>query len=212
MFELPLEHPVMVFALAMSIFLFTPMLMRLLRIPGIIGPILAGILIGPHGFGILQRGQTIELLGTVGLLFIIFLAGVEMDIDGFKRYHSQSIWFGFMSLVFPLLIGTGIGLSQDYSMTASILLGSILGSHTLLGYPIASRLGISKNKAVTTAVGGTILTDTLALIILAICTGGATGHLTWGFFITLLGSLCLFPLLILFGVPYAARWFFRNIS
>ncbi|WP_134699209.1 cation:proton antiporter [Ammoniphilus sp. YIM 78166] len=212
MFDLPLEHPVIIFALAMTIFLLTPMLMRPLKIPGIIGPILAGIVIGPHGFGLLQRDATIELLGTVGLLFIIFIAGLEMDIDGFRKYRDRSIWFGLMSFMFPLLIGTGIGLTLDYSLAASILLGSILGSHTLLGYPIASRLGVSKNKAVTTAVGGTLLTDTLALIALALITGAANGNLTWGFLLTLFLSLTLFVAVITVGVPLLTKWFFRNTT
>ncbi|RXT15481.1 cation:proton antiporter [Ammoniphilus sp. CFH 90114] len=212
MFELPLQHPVMVFALSMTLFLLTPMLMKRMRIPGLIGPILAGIIMGPHGFAVLARDQTVELLGTVGLLFIIFIAGLEMDIDGFKKYKNRSIFFGLLSFIFPLLIGTGIGLGLDYSLSASILLGSILGSHTLLGYPIASRLGVSKNKAVTTAVGGTLVTDTLALITLAIITGAATGHLSLGFVLSLFLSLALFVLAITLGAPLITRWFFRNMS
>ncbi|WP_078547745.1 cation:proton antiporter domain-containing protein [Litchfieldia alkalitelluris] len=212
MFELPLINPVLVFALSMTLFLISPMLMRLLRIPGIIGPILAGVIIGPHGLGVLQRGQTIELLGTVGLLFIIFIAGLEMDIDGFKKYKNRSIVFGLISFIIPLILGTTIGLFLDYSFAASILLGSILGSHTLLGYPIASRLGISKNKAVTIAVGGTLITDTLALLILAVITGAATGELTFSFFIILIISLVIFTCMNLFGIPFISKWIFRNIG
>ncbi|MCP8616208.1 cation:proton antiporter domain-containing protein [Salirhabdus salicampi] len=211
MFTLPLTDPVMIFALTMVIFLVSPMIMKMLRIPGIIGPIIAGIIIGPHGLGVLQRGQTIELLGTVGLLFIIFIAGLEMDLEGFKKYRNRSIVFGFLSFIFPLALGTFIGIILGYSMTASILLGSILGSHTLLGYPIASRLGIAKNKAVTTALGGTLLTDTLALLVLAVVTGAATGNLTIQFFIVLVISLIVFTLLNIFGIPYISRQFFRNV-
>ncbi|MBD8067383.1 cation:proton antiporter [Bacillus sp. PS06] len=212
MFTLPLTNPVLVFALSMTLFLISPMLMRLLRIPGIIGPIIAGVIIGPNGLGILARDQTIELLGTVGLLFIIFIAGLEMDIDGFKKYRNRSIIFGLLSFSIPLALGTGIGLILDYSLAASILLGSILGSHTLLGYPIASRLGISKNKAVTTAVGGTLLTDTLALLVLAIITGAATGELSISFFITLSISLMIFTVANLVGIPFISKFIFRNIG
>ncbi|MFC4320493.1 cation:proton antiporter domain-containing protein [Litchfieldia salsa] len=212
MFELPLTNPVIVFALSMTVFLISPMLMRLLKIPGIIGPIIAGVVIGPHGLGVLQRGQTIELLGTVGLLFIIFIAGLEMDIDGFKKYRNRSITFGLLSFFIPLILGTGIGLFLEYSLAASILLGSILGSHTLLGYPIASRLGISKNKAVTTAVGGTLLTDTLALLILAVITGAATGDLSIAFFVTLIISLTIFTILNLIGIPILSKWIFKNMG
>lgn len=184
--------------------------MKKLRIPGIIGPILAGVIIGPHGFHLLERDQTIVLLGTIGLLFIIFIAGLELDIDGFKKYRKRSILFGSLSFSIPLVLGTVVGIIFDYSLTASILLGSILGSHTLLAYPIASRLGISKNKAVTTAVGGTLLTDTFALLVLAVITGAAEGQLSLQFWIKMIVSLIVFVLLILWGTPRLSRWFFRN--
>ncbi|WP_026582020.1 cation:proton antiporter [Bacillus sp. J33] len=210
MINLPIEDPVIIFALAMVIFFLTPLLMKKLRIPGIIGPILAGVIIGPHGFHLLERDQTIVLLGTIGLLFIIFIAGLELDIDGFKKYRKRSILFGSLSFSIPLVLGTVVGIIFDYSLTASILLGSILGSHTLLAYPIASRLGISKNKAVTTAVGGTLLTDTFALLVLAVITGAAEGQLSLQFWIKMIVSLIVFVLLILWGTPRLSRWFFRN--
>jgi len=184
--------------------------MKKLKVPGIIGPILAGVAIGPHGFHLLERDQTIVLLGTIGLLFIIFIAGLELDIDGFKKYRKRSILFGSLSFFIPFVLGTVIGIIFDYSVTASILLGSILGSHTLLAYPIASRLGISKNKAVTTAVGGTLLTDTFALLVLAVVTGAAQGQLTLPFWIRMIVSLIIFVVLILWGIPRLSRWFFRN--
>ncbi|MBC5636222.1 cation:proton antiporter [Ornithinibacillus sp. BX22] len=210
MIKLPIDEPVIIFAIAMVIFLITPILMKKLRIPGIIGPILAGVIIGPHGFHLLERDQTIVLLGTIGLLFIIFIAGLELDIDGFKKYRSRSILFGSISFTIPLVLGTCVGLIFDYSLTASILLGSILGSHTLLAYPIASRLGIAKNKAVTTAVGGTLLTDTFALLILAVVTGAAAGQLSLHFWVKMTISLIVFVLIILWGTPILSRWFFRN--
>jgi Kef-type K+ transport system membrane component KefB/nucleotide-binding universal stress UspA family protein len=208
--KLPIEEPVIIFALAMVIFFLTPLLMKKLKIPGIIGPILAGVIIGPHGFHLLERDQTIVLLGTIGLLFIIFIAGLELDIDGFKKYRKRSILFGSLSFSIPLVLGTVVGIIFDYSLTASILLGSILGSHTLLAYPIASRLGVSKNKAVTTAVGGTLLTDTFALLVLAVVAGAAEGQLSLQFWIKMIVSLIVFVLLILWGTPKLSRWFFRN--
>ncbi len=171
--NIPLQEPVIIFGLAVLIFLFFPLLMGKLRIPAIIGPIIAGIIIGPNGLNWLARDSTIELLGTVGLLFIIFIAGLELDIDGFKKYRNRSIVFGLLSFSIPLTLGTAIGIYLGFSVPASILLGSIVGSHTLLGYPIVSRLGVTKNKAVTTAIGGTLLTDTLAMLVLAVITGAA---------------------------------------
>ncbi len=206
----PITDPVIIFAIAMVIFFVSPLLMEKIRIPGIIGPILAGVLIGPNGLNLLERDQTIELLGTVGLLFIIFIAGLELDIDGFKKYRNRSLVFGSMSFGMPLILGTVISIMLGYSFAAAILIGSIIGSHTLLAYPIASRLGIAKNKAVTTAVGGTLLTDTFALLILAIVTGVAAGQLTVQFWLQLLISLVIFVLLMLKVVPVVSRWFFRN--
>ncbi|MBM4764640.1 cation:proton antiporter [Bacillus sp. B15-48] len=210
MIRLPIEEPVIIFAIAMVIFFFAPLLMKKLKIPGIIGPILAGVIIGPNGFHLIERDETIVLLGTIGLLFIIFIAGLEIDIDGFKRYRNRSILFGSISFTLPFLLGTGVGLLFDYSLLASILLGSILGSHTLLAYPIASRLGIAKNKAVTTAVGGTLLTDTFALLFLAVVTGAAAGQLSIEFWIKMIVSLSIFVFIILWGTPILSRWYFRN--
>ena len=212
MFELPIKEPVLIFGIAMIIFFIFPYLMKLLRIPGLIGPILAGVIIGPNGLGILERTQTIELLGTVGLLFIIFIAGLEMDLDGFKKYRNRSIVYGVLSFFIPLILGTVVTLLLGYSLAAAILIGSILGSHTLLGYPIASRLGIGKNKAVTTAVGGSILTDTFALLVLAVITGAAAGQLDMYFGVKLTISLIVFVAIIFIGTPFVSRWFFRNVT
>lgn len=208
--NLPIDQPVIIFALAMVIFFFTPILMKKMKIPGIIGPILAGVIIGPHGFHLLERDQTIVLLGTIGLLFIIFIAGLELDLDGFKKYRRRSVLFGSLSFTIPLILGTAVGIVFNYSLTASLLLGSILGSHTLLTYPIASRLGIAKNKAVTTAVGGTLLTDTFALFVLAIITGATAGQLSPIFWLKMIISFILFVALILWGAPKLSSWFFRN--
>ncbi|MFA9557919.1 cation:proton antiporter [Evansella sp. AB-rgal1] len=212
MFELPIQDPVKIFALTMLIFFFTPLLMNRLRIPGIIGPIIAGIIIGPNGLNILERDQTIVLLGTVGLLFIIFIAGLELDIDGFKKYRHRSLLFGTFSFIIPFILGMTFCLLLGYSIMASILIGSIVGSHTLLGYPIASRLGITKNKAVTTAVGGTLVTDTMALLVLAVITGAMSGELSPGFWISLSTSLVIFVMIVLVGIPIISRWFFRNVN
>ncbi|TFD99722.1 cation:proton antiporter [Jeotgalibacillus salarius] len=207
---LPFQEPVLVFGLAVIIFLISPFIMSKLRIPGIIGPIIAGVIVGPNGFGLLERGETIQLLGTVGLLFIIFIAGLELDIEGFKKYRSRSILFGLLSFFIPLLFGTALAFYLGFSISASILLGSIVGSHTLLAYPIASRLGIAKNKAVTTAIGGTLLTDTFAMLVLAAVVGLAGGDTSAEFWFRLIISTIIFGVVVLIGAPLTAKWFFRN--
>ncbi|MEJ9314849.1 cation:proton antiporter [Priestia megaterium] len=206
----PLKEPVLIFGFAVLIFLLFPILMRKLRVPAIIGPIIAGIIIGPNGLEILERDSTIQLLGTVGLLFIMFIAGLELDLDGFKKYRNRSILFGMLSFLIPLVLGVLIGLWLHLSMLSAILFGSIFSTHTLLGYPAISRLGVAKNQAVTTAVGGTLLTDSLALLFLAVITGASEGHLTVSFFVYLIIATALFAVVVLFLTPYLTKWFFKR--
>ncbi|TMW72943.1 cation:proton antiporter [Alteribacter natronophilus] len=212
MIQEPTAHPVFIFALAMVIFLIAPLVMSRLRVPGIIGILVAGMVIGPNGFGLLERNETIVILGTVGLLYIIFVAGLEIDLDGFKKYRRRSVVFGLMSFFIPFVFGLCAGLLLGYPVGSSILLASLLGSHTLLGYPAASRLGIAKNRAVTTSVGGTILTDTLAMLVLAVVAGSVQGELTLMFWGQLIVSLATFSVLVIFGVPFLSKRFFRRIS
>ncbi|WP_062048096.1 cation:proton antiporter [Bacillus sp. JCM 19034] len=206
----PVTNPVLIFAIAMAIFLIAPIIMRKLRIPGIIGLIFAGVIVGPNGIGILDRDPTIVLLGTVGLLYIIFIAGLEIDLEGFKKYRKRSLTFGFLSFNLPFILGCIAILYYGYPLAAAILLGSLLGSHTLLAYPIASRLGVAKNKSVTMAVGGSIITDTLALLILAVVAGSTQDALTVEFWLTLLLSMAIYVAAIFLIIPIIAKFFFRS--
>ncbi|MDR7080273.1 Kef-type K+ transport system membrane component KefB [Neobacillus niacini] len=208
--HLPLNEPVLIFGLAVLIFLLFPILMGKLRVPAIIGPILAGIIVGPNGLELLARDSTIELLGTVGLLFIMFIAGLELDLDGFKKYRNRSVTFGLLSFSIPLILGILVGLWLDLGILSAILFGTIFSTHTLLGYPAISRLGIAKNKAVTTAVGGTLITDSLALLVLAVIIGAAEGDLTLGFWMYLIISTTLFAVVVLIFTPYLTKWFFKR--
>lgn len=210
---LPVTDPVVTFAIVMVIILIAPMAMRRMQIPGLIGIIIAGAIIGPSAMGLLERDRTIELLGTVGLLYLMFMAGLSMDLQQFLRERKRSIGFGFISFIVPQTLGMLAGLYLlGYEPLTAVLLGSIVGSHTLLGYPIAKRLGITKNPAVTMSMGGTIATDALALTVLAVVaamTAGEAGPLFWVQFIGLVGA---YVALALFGLPRLGRWFFRNIQ
>ncbi len=208
--NIPLQEPVLIFGFAVLIFLVFPILMGKLRVPAIIGPIIAGIIVGPNGLEILARDSTIELLGTVGLLFIMFIAGLELDLDGFKKHRNRSILFGLLSFAIPLILGTVVGLWLDLSMLSAILFGAIFSTHTLLGYPAISRLGVTKNKAVTTAVGGTLLTDSLALLVLAVIAGASQENLTFGFLLSLIIATTLFAVVVLVFTPYVTKWFFKR--
>jgi Kef-type K+ transport system membrane component KefB len=175
--SLPIVDPVLIVAVAMGIFLVAPMVMERLRLPGIIGIIVAGAIVGPNGLNLLARDQTIVLLGAVGLLYLIFMAGIAIDLHGFRRYRNRSLAFGAISFLIPQVAGTFVGLLLGLSLPGALLLGSMFGSHTLVAYPIAIRYGIAKNGAVTTAVGGSIITDTSALLVLAVVSASTRGAL-----------------------------------
>lgn len=210
--SLPVTDPVLTFALVMGIILIAPLVVQRLRIPDVIGLIVAGVIVGPHALGVLDRNDTIVLLGTVGLLYILFSAGLEMDLNQFRRYRTHSLIFGTISYLIPQTVGVAVALwILGFSMPAAILLGSMFGSHTLLTYPMVSRLGLSKNPAVTTTVGGTIITDTSALLVLAVIARSTQGELTPGFWAVLLVSLAVYTAAVWWGLPLIARWFFRAI-
>jgi Kef-type K+ transport system membrane component KefB/mannitol/fructose-specific phosphotransferase system IIA component (Ntr-type)/nucleotide-binding universal stress UspA family protein len=207
---LPVTNPVLIFALAMVIFLLAPLVAERFRVPGIIGVIVAGALAGPHGFNLLDRGQTIEVLGTVGLLYLMFLAGVEIDLHGFRRTRWQSASFGALTFGIPLMLGWAAGGALGFSAPSAALLGAMLGAHTLLAYPLALSMGIGRNRAVTAAVGGTMIADTAALLVLAVVAASTRGTLDAGFWLRLSISLAAFVGLITLGLPRLARWYFRR--
>jgi Kef-type K+ transport system membrane component KefB/mannitol/fructose-specific phosphotransferase system IIA component (Ntr-type) len=207
---LPIANPVLIFALAMVVFLLAPLAVERFRVPGMVGIIIAGAVVGPHGLNLLERGQTIVLLGAVGLIYLMFLAGVEIDFHGFRRHRAQSLAFGALTFAAPMLLGWGAGRVLGFSPASAVLLGALLASHTLVAYPLALTMGIVRNGAVTAAVGGTMITDTAALLVLAIIASGTHGALDTAFWIRLTISLGLFAVLVLAGLPRLARWYFRR--
>lgn len=208
----PIKDPVLVFALVAALMLLAPIVMARYRLPGMIGLLFAGAVLGPNALNVLARDQSFVLFGTVGLLYIMFTAALEIDMAKLKKYKTHSIVFGLLTFAIPQSVGTGVGLLFGFDWPAAILLGSMFASHTLLAYPIASRLGVSRNQAVTAAVGGTILTDTLALLVLAVIAGMTRGEMNDIFWYKLGVSLSVYVALILFGLPWLARWFFRNVG
>ena len=211
--SLPFENPVLIFSLILFIILFTPLLLARLRIPQLIGLILAGALIGPNGLHIMERDSSIQLFGTVGLLYIMFLAGLEIDLGDFKKNSRKSMVFGLFTFLIPMLLGilAGIYILQ-FSVLASVLLASMFASHTLIAYPAVSKLGVAKNKAVNITVGGTMITDTLALLTLAVVVGMSTGEINAQFWIRLGISILLFGLVVLLVFPIIGRWFFKRFD
>lgn len=209
---MPLADPVLKFLLILLIILAAPLLLNKLRIPHLLGLIIAGAIIGPHGFNLVLRDSSIILSGTAGLLYIMFLAGLEIDMADFKRNSTKSLAFGMYTFLIPMILGTVVGIwVLRFNILTSVLLASMFASHTLIAYPIISKLGISKNKAVSITVGGTMITDTLALLVLTIIVGMATGQVNDMFWIRLGVSILIFALIVLFGFPFIGRWFFKHV-
>lgn len=211
-FTFPLNDPIPIFVIVLFIILLAPILLRKLRIPSIIGLILAGMAIGDHGFNLVAKGS-IDLFGKAGLLYIMFLAGLELDMAEFKRNRHKSLIFGFFTFIIPL--GLGFLLCYHFlhfNFMASLLVSSMFATHTLVAYPLASRMGIAKNEAVTITVGGTIITDTAVLLILAVITGSIEGELNQQFWLKLGISFTVFALVVLVGFPLIGRWFFKKIK
>ena len=212
-FDLPLKNPVLVFALILMIILVAPVLLRKLKIPGIIGLIISGVIVGPFGLNFLEKNSAVDLFSTIGLLYIMFIAGLDLDLGEFKSNRNKSILFGFFTFIIPLLIGFPLcQIVLGYDNNASLLVASMFSTHTLVAYPIVSRLGISKNEAVATTVGGTIFTDTAVLMILAVIMGKSQGTLNTEFWLRLGISLTIFLTLMFWVVPKITRWFFNKLE
>lgn len=208
-FQLPLRNPVLVFSLILLIILLAPLLQRI-KIPSVIGLIIAGVIIGPHGFNLLEKNTFVDIFSTIGLLYIMFIAGLELDLNEFKSNRNKSLVFGVFTFALPLILGYPVvHFLLGYDFNAAFLTASMFATHTLVAYPIVSKLGVSKNQAVAITVGGTILTDTAVLIILAVIMGNAQGGLDKEFWIRLSVSLVLFSFIMFYLIPKFARWFFK---
>lgn len=217
-FQLPLTNPVLVFSLILFIILLAPIVLRKLRVPGIIGLIISGIIIGPKGIGMVGENSIaaegwIKLFSTIGLLYIMFMAGLDLDLNQFKRYYKKSLVFGAMTFFIPLTLGFPIcyyGL--NLSPLASLLTASMFSTHTLVAYPIIAKFGLTKHHSVAISVGGTILTDTAVLIILAIISSASNGNLDFSFWLRLVTSLFFFSIIMFFLLPRITRWFLKKLD
>ena len=210
----PVTEPTWIYLGVLSIVLFAPLLFNRLRLPHIIGMILAGLLIGPNGLNILDRDDSFELFGEVGLFYIMFLASLEINMQEMKQAKGGALLMGLA--VFAIPIGLGILantfiLKYDNLMT-SILLASMYASYTLISYPIVARYGLSRLRCVNFVVGGTVITDTLTLFVLAIIVGMSRGEANGWFVLLMLVKLIAVAAIIIFLFPRIARYFFRNYN
>lgn len=200
--------------LLLVVILFGPFAAERLRLPGIIGLLLGGFLIGSSGLGLLQGETEVEALGHIGLLYLMFVAGLELDLNVFNRIRNAAITFGLLTFALPMLAGTVISRWLGFDWPAAMLIGSLWASHTLVMYPIVQRFGVTSDPAVATTVGATVITDTLALLVLAIDAGYADpnrssgGAGIAGLFVGL-GVLVVYCALVLTRVT---RWFFGGLG
>ncbi len=210
----PLKDPIIVFTVLVFTMLAAPLLGKRLRVPDLVLLLGAGTLLGPNGFGMLERNSAVTLFGSVGLLYIMFLAGLDIDLHRFARIRRPSIIFGLLTFAVPQGLGTLAGhYVLGFDWPASILLASMFASHTLLAYPIASRLGIARTEPVAVTVGATIITDTLALLVLAVIADFTRGERLGVTFWAGIGlGMSVLVLFIWWGIPALTRWFLQNVT
>ena len=207
----PITDPTWIFFVVLSIILFAPMLLERLRIPAIVGMIAAGVLIGPYGFHVLDRDGSFELFGKVGLYYIMFLASLEMNMQDVQKLKVPALTLGMLSFLLPLAIGFGANHAiLGYGVAASVLMAAMYASHTLVAYPIVLRYGLSRRRSVSIAVGGTIVADTLTLLVLAVVGGMFRDNVTGLYWVWLVVKVILLGVVIVFSFPRLARWFFRR--
>ena len=195
------------------IIIFAPLIAERLRMPGLLGLLIGGALIGPHVLGILEDFRAIENIGQIGILYLIFLAGLQMDLETFRRFWRISGGFGLITAVIPFALGTFITLQLGYDTKAAILIGSFWASFTLIAYPVLKQFDLTKNRAGAATLGASAITDTVSLLVLALVAGSETGDqtgtrliLSIALGLVILGAWCLV------GLPWITRWFFSTLG
>lgn len=210
---LPIHDPVSVFLLILVFFLFAPLFARRLKLPGIIGLILSGILLGPFGLNLISQDIGITMFGTVGLLYLMFLTGLEINLVELSRFRKQGILFGALTFFIPLLLGLLITyylLKMPFK--TALLFSSIFSTHTLISYPIISRYGLTQIKIVGITIGGTIITDTAVLLLLTIVASSTHGEVGWLFSFRLVIYFLILIGFTVFLLPRAGRWLLARLQ
>ena len=208
---MPIQDPTWTFFIVLSVILFAPMLMHRLRIPSIVGMIIAGVLIGKYGFNILERDDSFKLFGKVGVYYIMFLASLEMNMQDVKSIQKQYLTLGLLSFLFPVLLGfTANYYIMGYGIMAAVLMAAMYASHTLISYPIVMRYGIARRKSVSIATGGTIVADVLTLLVLAGVTGMLNEDASNLHMLYLALKVMVVGATILFIFPRVGQWVFRR--
>lgn len=200
-------HSLIILTLFLVAILLVPLVCHKIHVPSLVGFILVGMVFGLCGLPISDDNPTIHLFGQLGMLYIMFQAGVEIDMNDFHQQRKQALLFGFLSFLFPFALGLLTSRWMGFAWTTSLLLGAMYGSHTLMTYPIVSRYGVQKTPAANIAVGGTMLTITLSLLVLAILEEHTSQT---GDFWVWIGKLVLFLGSIIYIFPKISQWFFKR--
>lgn len=206
--EMPFTEPVLIIALILTIILIGPVLFERIRIPAIVGLLLSGALIGENGFNLVPNDLEFTLLSTMGLLYLMFLAGLEIDLIDFLENKIKSIFIGIVSYLVPFLLGFVVSrYLLGTSVHASWLIGAMLSSHTLISYPLMGRLGIVNKSIVTIIVGATIIADILALVTMELIIDLASKGFDLNNLLHLLLNFLIFFLVVFLVIPRIARIF-----
>lgn len=205
-----LQNPVAIFLTIISIILVAPLLMERIHLPGIVGFIIGGAIVGPHGLNLLSTEYTISTLATVGLVYLMFSVGLEIDLRQFKRVRNASIALGALTFAVPEIAGTAIGRSLGFNWNSSIVLGAVIASHAVITYPILSRYGILRNDAVAATMGATIIADIAALLFLAYAVSASEQAPSALEVAKLMLYLAGYTALVLLVVPRLGKYFFRR--
>jgi Kef-type K+ transport system membrane component KefB len=211
----PVVHlPLLVrFALILAIFLLIPPLCHRLRLPAGVGLLLAGVALGPSGLHTLpQAAPVAQFFAEIGKLLLMFFAGLEIDLSQFRRTGGRSLVFGSLTFSIPLAVGAAVGMLAGYGLLAAVLIGSLMASHTLLGFPIVQRLKLVKDEAVAVTIGGTVFTDLASLLVLAVCLPIHTSGFSTSALAVQIGELIAYVLLVFVGLSALARWLLERMG
>lgn len=212
-FQRPITEPVYIFLVLLLIIFFAPKVLKFLRIPGIVGFILAGVALGTNGLNIIGNSSGIELFSTIGLLYIMFLIGLEIDLVDFRKNRSKSFTFGAMTFFVPLIMGYFVcRYILLLEFIPALLLASMFSTHTMISYPIVSRLGLSRHRVTNIVAGGTIITDTAVLLLLAVIVNAVHAHTDPYFWIRLVVSMGLLIFTLFWLFPRISKWLFRKLE
>ena len=205
------KTPLIAFTILLLVILVVPPIFERLRLPGLVGLLAAGVVLGPDGLGLLSpEAETMKLLSDIGKIYLMFVAGLEIDLEDFRKNKNRSLGFGIATFLIPLIFGAMVGRFFGFGWNPAILIGSLLASHTLLGFPIVNRLGVTGNQAVTVTIGATIFTDIAALLVLAICVSISAGDFSAASLSIQLLTLAAYSAIVLFGFDWAGKEYFRR--